>query len=356
MAQDGGEHVSIFGSRNRRYTFFDSTVIRRVQNNIGMLSTHFEIIQNTLILGLNPLFFKGGTFHKLFIHEGKIWATFLNDVSSELLSKENSLITFETSHFYCNGFSFFTFSPNTGTDLNSFDWFPRSNFEMWQRECTTCYYFNDENSGFTFSKGKVIGLRNQNSQGGKFSALSRSKDYFLSKLPDPDIDHYSLNVRDTTFTIKKIDIATWTDMICVITLGFQVAKPTKNKQILISSPCLFRSVYILGDTLHVIGAVADETITAKILINEYNFLFLLFDNSGSGFLQVNENAQHFKTRHVAKPSKQEIYLFGKIDSSTSCFNGQISMLHIFQKKGLPRSGFPAELRQTIFQQYTDLIS
>ncbi len=73
-------------------------------------------------------------------------------------------------------------------------------------------------------------------------------------------------------------------------------------------------------------------------------------------LQVNDSIQHFKTRHIDRASKQEMYLFGKSDSKTSCFNGQIAMLHIYQKKGLPRSGFPHQLRETIFQQYTDLVS
>ena len=356
MASSGGGGISIFGNKNRKYNFFSSTVIRRIENDSGKLSSHFELVQNTIKIGLNPIYMKEGTPYKLYTHDGKIFTDILHDVSAEILSKDNYLICFYPGHYYINDFSFFSFSPEKGGDFSSFDWFPRSTFLNWQNECTATYFFDDENSGFVrASDGHVVGLKNQNSRALKHNAWCRDSDYFVSRLPDDEVDKYTLNVRNAVFTIKNIDFGTFSNEVAIFTVGFKFERPPKKKQLLISSPCLIRSVYILGKKVYVKGSENDDTIKDNLYLGEYNFLFLLYDQQGSGLLQVNDSVQHFKTKHVQR-SKQEIYLFGKSDTKISCFNGQISMAHIFLKKGLPRSGFPPQLRQTIYREYTSRIS
>ncbi len=343
------DNISIFGDRSRGYTFFNSSMIRRTKTVQGKVIDHLEIIENSLQLGLNPLFCDNETHHIISVYKGKVYARFLNDISSIVLSQERFLFTWTSTRYYSNEFNFFNISAHDDViNFNFLKWFPNSCIDLYRKEETFSYYFDDIKSGLIYAGTTPVGLKNHS--GPKHNAFSRSAHFFLSKLEN---DKYILNVHDSLFLIKNVEFATFQNSAVIFIATFLIKKPTKNKQVLLSTKCTQRSIYVNGTNIHLIGATDD--ISLPLLIDDFNFLFCILDQNGFGTIQVNETRLSFATKQVMTPTS-EIHLFGKADSANNHFSGQVAVMECFNMRNFPKSGFPDMLREELYKRHVEQIS
>ena len=338
--------ISIFGSMVKPYNFFNSNVIVRESVTTGFVKDAKGAILNSIKIGLNPMFVSNGEYATVSLKDGKVIAN--DDITDYSLSDSQYLLTWATKKRYTNEFSYFNVASDVNLHgLDMFRWFPKVCVSLFRREEVASYYFNDATSGFLYEGKQITGLRNQSRQ--THHARGDVKANLVSLISG----YFALQVSNCTLSIPDLSIATFQGYATAIVMSFKVPKTPKTKQVLFCTKSLERAVVLVKSSLQILGA--EKSISLDYFTQEYNYLFILFDQNGTGLIQLNSQLQQFNTKRYQGALINTMYLFGRPGFPNTCFHGEIGTVDIYHTKDIPATGFPAPLRLEIIKNHMERI-
>ena len=210
------------------------------------------------------------------------------------------------------------------------------------------YYFNDKKSGLLLKNDIVVGLKNQSRA--REHALC---DKFTGQMVPLVSGLFALSIRDCLFHIPGVSLATFQGDLTVVVMSFKVNNIPKSKKVLLGTKCLERAIVLAKHKLQILGGT--EIISLDYEVNEFNYLFVCYDQNGGGLIQLNERIVPFQTKEYKGPMLSSTYLFGRPGLRSTYFDGELATLDIFNKNNTGRETFPPLLREALLRNHINRV-